>query len=357
MKLMVKARFLSWIFFWVVIVSINGVSLHKVMAESGSEIGLLIIGHGYFSQDQKFYEFVNEVQKRLPEYTVDSGLHMVMDMQTHKMWQTEDEAIRRLESQRVKKVIVIPLYLNTNSSTVNVIKWCIGCQVDGEPGKTNYLEEIVACPDSYDSENNLCMHMGGVHRRFHDFSDIQYIATNAIDYHEDISNVLLERALEFSTDRDNEVVFLIGHGDGDDGIDQDYRDNVLAKYASDVKGMGGFYDVQYGTLREDWCDKKRIAVEEIRNKIIAAHNEGRKVIWVPVRISSWSKVHDQVWDPQDCSIQGARDKLGTKDLLDAGMYTKANYLLYEPASLADWAVSLFEETVKRDQYIDCQNDK
>lgn len=357
MKLRKKMRPLSWIFFLGAIVGIIGANLRTTMAENGSDTGLLIVGHGYFSQDQKFFEFVNEVQKRLPEYPVDSGLHMVMDMQTHKMWQTEDEAIRRLESQRVKKVVVIPFYLNTNSSTVHAIKWAIGCQVDGEPGKSNYLDEIIECPETYDPENDLCMHMGGVHRRFHNFSDIQYIATNAIDYHEDISNVFLERALEFSTDKDNEVVFLIGHGDGDDVIDQDYRDNVLAKYASDVKSMGGFYDVQYGTLREDWCEQKRVAVEDIRNRITAAYNEGRKVIWVPARVSSWSKVHDQIWDPQDCSIEGAGNTLGTKDLLDAGMYTKANFLLYEPASLADWAVSLFEEAVQKNQYIDCQNNK
>ena len=357
MKSKIKASHVSWIFFLSAMISMNSIPVHKAIAKGGSDIGLLIIGHGYFSQDQKFYEFVNEVQSRLPKNPVDSGLHMVMDMHTNKMWQTEDEAIRRFESKKVKKVVVIPLYMNTNVSTVDVIKWSIGCQVDGDPGKSNYLEEIVECPDSYDSENNLCIHMGGIHRRFHDFSDIQYIATNAIDYHPDISKVFLERALEFSTDKGNELVLLIGHGDGDDDIDNDYRNKVLAKYASDVKSMGEFYDVQYGTLREDWCDQKRSAVEEIRNKIIAAYNAGRKVIWVPARISNWSKVHDQQWDPQDCSVQGARDSLGIKDLFDAGMYTKANYLLYKPTSLADWAVSMFEEAVKKDQYIDCLDAK
>ena len=161
MKLRKKMRALSWIFFLGAIVGINGANLRTTMAENGSDTGLLIVGHGYFSQDQKFFEFVNEVQKRLPEYPVDSGLHMVMDMQTHKMWQTEDEAIRRLASQRVKKVVVIPFYLNTNSSTVHAIKWAIGCQVDGEPGKSNYLDEIIECPETYDPENDLCRMLWG----------------------------------------------------------------------------------------------------------------------------------------------------------------------------------------------------
>lgn len=347
MRLMTKKRFLSWVFFWAAIFSIDTFYPHKAMAESDSKIGVLIVGHGYFSENSKFFSLVDEVKNRLPEYQVDSGLHMVMDMTTFKMWQTEDEAIRRLEAEGVEKVIVVPLYLNTDSSTVQVIKWSIGCQVEGEPGKSEYLDETVDCPGEYDTQNDFCNHMGGIHRRFHRFSDIKYIATKALDYHPDVSNVLLERAQEFSTDPSNEVILLSGHGDGDDTIDQDYRDNVLARYASDVKAMGGFFDVQYGTIREDWCEKRVDAVQEIRDKINTAVNDGHTVIWVEVRIASWTNAHKQEWDTSDCK------KLGTKDLLDAGKYIKANYLLYKPASLTDWVVSMVDDAVTNNQYVNC----
>ncbi|NUO10200.1 MAG: hypothetical protein HUU08_16285 [Candidatus Brocadia sp.] len=352
MGLIKNKRYLSLVFFWFAVFSIGGISPHKAMAhDHGSKMGVLIVGHGYFSENAKFFGLVDEVKNRLPDYQVDSGLHMVMDMTTHKMWQTEDEAIRRLEAEKVEKVVVVPLYMNTDSSTVDVLKWTIGCRVDGEPGKSDYLGEIVDCPGEYDALNDFCEHMGAIHRRFRPFSDSQYIATNAIDYHPDVSAVLLERAQEFSTEPSNEVILLVGHGDGDDAIDQDYRDNVMAKYASDVKGMGGFHDVQYGTIREDWCDKRVNAVQEIRDKINAAVNEGHTVIWVELRIASWTNAHKQEWDPPDC------EKLGTKDLLEANKYIKANYLLYKPNSLADWVVSLVNDAVANNQYVKCSESK
>ncbi|TLD41456.1 MAG: hypothetical protein JETT_2303 [Candidatus Jettenia ecosi] len=347
MRFRVKMRYLSWGFLLFTIFCAHTLYSHTVMAHDKSKFGVLIVGHGYVSQDTKFFALVDEVQKRLPKYHVDSGLHMVMDMSTHLMWQTEDEAIRRLEADGVKKVIVVPFYLNTNSSTVQAIKWSIGCKVEDDSSKSDYLGEIIDSPGAYDPQNDLNIHMGGVHRRFSSFSDMKYIATNAVDYHPDISNVLLERAQEFSSDPDNEVIILVGHGDGDDTIEQEYRENVLARYASDIEGMGGFYDVQYGTIREDWCDKRVAAVQEIRDKIINAVNEGRRVIWVPVRIASWSNAHSQEWDPSDCK------KLGTKDLFDAGMYTRANFILYDSASLADWVVSMVRDAKKNNQYVDC----
>ncbi len=347
MRLMKKKRGLLWISLWVAIFSINMFSPQKVMAENNPRIGVLLVGHGFFTENPKFFSLVEEVQNRLPEYQVDSGLHMVMDMATHKSWQTEDEAIRRLEAEGVEKVVIVPMYLNTDSSTVEVIKWVIGCKVKEHPDTSDYLGEIVGCPGEYDAQNDFCNHMGALHRRFQPFSDMQYIATKAIDYHPDISNVLLERAQEFSTQPSHEVVLLVGHGDGDDAIDQDYRNNVLAKYASDVKSMGGFYDVQYGTIREDWCEKRVDAVQDIRGKINAAVSEGRTVIWVEVRIASWTNAHKQEWDTSDCS------KLGTKDLLDAGKYIKANYLLYKPISLADWVVSMVNDAVTNNQYVNC----
>ncbi|MFN3533620.1 MAG: sirohydrochlorin chelatase [Candidatus Brocadia sp.] len=347
MRLMTKMRSRSWIFFWAAIFSIYTFCPHKAMAESHSKIGVLIVGHGYFSENPKFFSLADEVQSRLPDYHVASALHMVMDMTTFLMWQTEDEAIRKLEAEGVEKVIVVPLYLSTNSSTVQVIKWTIGCKVEGEPDKSDYLGEIVDCPGEYDSQNDLCKHMGAIHRRFQRFSNMCFVATDALDYHSDVSTVLLERAQEFSTDPANEVVLLVSHGYGDDTVDQDYRDNVLAKYASDVKNGGSFFDVQYGTVREDWCDKRVAAVQELRDKITTAVNDGHKVIWVPVRIASWSNIHEQEWDPPDCT------KLGIKDLLDAGKYIRANYMLYKPESLADWVVSMVNEAVDNNQYTHC----
>ncbi len=347
----VKMCYVSWAFLWAVIVSIGIPCAHTGKAEGYSKVGILVVGHGYFSQNPKFFALVDEVQRRMPDYHVDQGLHMVMDMNTGLMMQTEDEAIRRLEAKGAEKVIVVPLYLNTNSSTVQVIKWSIGCKVEGKPDKSDYLGEIIDCPGEHDPQNDLCLHMMAVHRRFHSFSNMAHIATDAIDYHPDISTVLLERALEFSTDPSNEVVLLVGHGDGDDAVDQDYRDTVLAKYASDVKGAGGFFDVQYGTIREDWCDKRIAAVQDIRDKITVAVNEGHKVIWVEVRIASWSNAHAQEWDPPVCN------KLGTKDFLDAGMYTRANFLLSNPTSLAEWVISMANEAENNNQYVDCVTGK
>lgn len=342
-----KKRCLLWVSLWVAILSISMFSPHKAQAASASKIGVLLVGHGFFTENPKFFSLVDEVRNRLPEYQVDSGLHMVMDMNTHKMWQTEDEAIRRLEAEGVKKVVIVPMYLNTDVSTVDVIKWVIGCKVEGHPEQSDYLGDLVECPGEYDAQNDFCSHMGAIHRRFKPFSDMQFIATRAIDYHPDISKVLLERAQEFSTHPSHEVILLVGHGDGDDAIDQDYRNNVMAKYANDVKGMGGFYDVQYGTIREDWCDKRVGAVQEIRDKINTAVNDGHTVIWVEVRLASWTNAHKQEWDTSDCN------KLGTKDLLDAGKYIKANYLLYKPTALADWVVSMVNDAVSNDQYVHC----
>ena len=94
-----------------------------------------------------------------------------------------------------------------------------------------------------------------------------------------ISEILKDRVLEISRNPEKETILLIAHGARDDKRDKRWI-NILQKHADYIKENTelSFKDIRGLTVREDWPEKHKKAVEEIRNLIQEASIHGRALI-------------------------------------------------------------------------------
>ena len=98
------------------------------------------------------------------------------------------------------------------------------------------------------------------------------------------AEALLARAQALSRDPARETVILVAHGDGDDAQDAHWR-AMLASLARRMRALGGdrFRAVRTATWREDWPDKRKPAVEEVRAFVQEATADGGRALVVPAR--------------------------------------------------------------------------
>lgn len=98
------------------------------------------------------------------------------------------------------------------------------------------------------------------------------------------AEALLARAQALSRDPARETVILVAHGDGDDAQDAHWRE-TLASLARRMRELGGdrFRAVRTATWREDWPDKRKPAVEEVRAFVQEATADGGRALVIPAR--------------------------------------------------------------------------
>ena len=95
-----------------------------------------------------------------------------------------------------------------------------------------------------------------------------------------ITQILLDHALEISSDPSNEVVIIVAHGPVHD---EEYRAQLesLAKQAQRVQKLGGFASVQGMTLQDDAAADVRAGnVKKLREAIEEATGDGKEVLIV-----------------------------------------------------------------------------
>lgn len=93
------------------------------------------------------------------------------------------------------------------------------------------------------------------------------------------ADALLARARALSRDPVRETVILVAHGDGDDAQAAHWRE-TLASLARRMRELGGdrFRAVRAATWREDWPDKRKPAVQEVRAFVQEATADGGRAL-------------------------------------------------------------------------------
>jgi hypothetical protein len=98
--------------------------------------------------------------------------------------------------------------------------------------------------------------------------------------HPIMGEIMLENALDLSTDPGNELVVILGHG----AMTQKENEMdlaTMAKHAATIKAGGGFKDVKFWNVQDDLpADKRAVNVEKIRGWIKDAKDQGMDVIVV-----------------------------------------------------------------------------
>lgn len=109
------------------------------------------------------------------------------------------------------------------------------------------------------------------------------------------AEVLLERALEVSKDPSRETVILVAHGTNSEERNAYWMAN-LRSIATYMKTHGGerFREIRVATWREDWPEKRKQAVAQIRRMVAAASEDGGKAIVIAARATGSGPARDEL---------------------------------------------------------------
>lgn len=168
---------------------------------------------------------------------------------------TIKEAVHKLEEKGVSEVIVVPLFISSHSPIIDNSRYILGIQ--------EKLPETTTVKSLPRIESRIKFRMSG-----------------ALDDSMLVAEILLERAMELSTNPSNETVILAGHGPNDEKENRLWLAD-MEKLAYYVREKGNFKKVQVATWRSDAPEEiKERAIHELRTMVEMSDKDG-KVIVIP----------------------------------------------------------------------------
>lgn len=182
-----------------------------------------------------------------------------------------EAAVRRLESQGVRQVGVVRVFVSGESWYDRTLQ-ILGLR-DGAPSwaDRDRSHESHAMPMGFwKVDTELAFHVSG-----------EGLADAA-----EMDEVLTTRVRALSSDPANEVVAVIAHGPGDDAENQRWIEKIKQR-TTNAREQLGLRDIRVFTLREDWPEKRPAAEREIQNYIAQANSEGLTSIVVPYRVQGF----------------------------------------------------------------------
>jgi sirohydrochlorin ferrochelatase len=214
-----------------------------------SEQGVLILLHGFRERgDQVFREEVQPIGNVFP---TDLGVGMAMMMSDHIQLALDD-----LKAAGAREIVVVPITSTSNNEMYRQWQYIFGRQDKAE---------FASVP------------------RVRTDATVHFVPPPGDDPL--IAEILLDRAMEKSTNPKNEVVIVAAHGPtaNDDNV-KDLQ--VLESLAKIVREDSEFAAVHVATLQDDAPREVRSAnVKKLRDKIEAATREGKKVLIVTNLVS------------------------------------------------------------------------
>lgn len=123
-----------------------------------------------------------------------------------------------------------------------------------------------------------------------------------------ITRIVLDHALEMSTDPESEAVFIVAHGPIHDEENQAQL-QALAAQAERIRELGGFWSVQGVTLQDDAAPAVRaVNVQKLRASVEAATAAGKRVLIVTdllaARSIQWKIERDLAGLDYEFSVKG-----------------------------------------------------
>ena len=184
-----------------------------------------------------------------------------------------EAAVRRLESQGVRQVGVVRVFVSGESWYDRTLK-ILGLQ-SGAP----------TWADRDQTHEGHAMYMPMGFWRV-DTELAFYVSLEGLADAVEMDEVLTARIRALSSDPANEVVAVIAHGPGDDAENQRWIEKITQR-TTDAREQLGLRDIRVFTLREDWPEKRPAAEREIQDYIAQANAQGLISIVVPYRVQGF----------------------------------------------------------------------
>ena len=231
----------------------------------GFRFGVMVMAHGGSEEwNAHLMEAVQPLKVRFP---VEVALGMADAGSI-------EAAVRRLESQGVRQVGVVRVFISGESWYARTLQ-ILGVQ-PGAPLRTDHDHSRAAS-----GHTGMPMAFWKVDTELAFHVNVEGLA-DAFEMDE----VLTDRIRVLSSDPENEVAAVIAHGPGDEAENQRWIEKITERTRS-AQAELGIRDVRVFTLQEDWPDKTIAAQREIRNYIMQANSQGLTPIVVPFRVQGF----------------------------------------------------------------------
>jgi sirohydrochlorin ferrochelatase len=184
------------------------------------------------------------------------------------------DVVRKLESQRVASIVVVPMLVSSFSGHYDQIRWLAGEGVELDTVMQHHL------------------HMAGIDRPD---TRLPIHVTPAMDGAPEVARVIADRALALSTKPEERALFIVGHGPNSAEDYAAWMKN-LRLIADSVRTWTGFRDVRVDVVRDDAPPAVRTeAVLRARELISLQHLvTQREVVVVPILVSKGAVSRDRI---------------------------------------------------------------
>lgn len=181
---------------------------------------------------------------------------------------TLQQAIRQLEADGVTRVVVVRLFVSSESFLHNT-EYLLGVRPDPPP----LGDDASAMPDPVERKVSVALSRHGL-------SESARMGT-----------VLVDRVRGLSVSPEDESVLILAHGMAGDSIDRELVSRIDG-LADLVRASAPYRAVQVETLREDWEERRVLAEQRIRAFVEAGTWNGGRVIVVPFRVAGFGPYRD-----------------------------------------------------------------
>lgn len=238
------------------------------------EVGVVVLAHGAdWFWNQAIRKAVTPLEQHHPvAFAFTMADQTVMEL-----------AIRKLETKPVRGVVVVRAF-GMASSFRGAIERQLGLDVFAPSSTAAAMHDMHA------------MHGMAMHTDAHGQaslaaaprirSTLPQVTVGGVEADPLFARALLDNARAVSRDPAKETILLVAHGAGADA-DNDHWLHLLNQLADQMRQLGGsdFRAIATGTWREDWPDKRKQAVEAMRQRVLAAQQEGGRALVIPARIN------------------------------------------------------------------------
>ena len=183
------------------------------------------------------------------------------------------DAVRRLESQGVRQVGVVRVFVSGESwydRTLQILGLQGGAPSWADRDQSHEGHAMFMPMGFWKVDTELAFHVS-----------VEGLADAA-----EMDEVLTTRIRGLGSDPENEVVAVIAHGPGDDAENQRWVEKITQR-TRDAREQLGLRDIRVFTLREDWPEKRPAAERAIQQYIAQANSQGLTSIVVPYRVQGF----------------------------------------------------------------------
>lgn len=252
------------------------------------KVGVMIMAHGGSAE---WNDLVKEAAKPLEkQYPVAYAWGMADP-------KTLQQAVTQLETQGVTKIVAVPLFISSYSPIIRQTEYLLGKRdslADDPMPSMDHSGGHMSMPGMGSGEGDHSMHHMATMSKadLHQLNvKADVVLTHALDDHDVVAGILLDRIHELSKDPAKETVVLVGHGPNDEADNQKWistMESLVGKIQNlqQKEGKAAYKQIFATTVRDD--ASKAIfeqAKAQLRSLVRQAGNSG-DVLVVPLFLSS-----------------------------------------------------------------------